>query len=58
LKKVFVDHRSQVNRKQDGWLRERVGLVYFEDSDDDDYSDDDESVSSVIHILGVDGFHL
>lgn len=59
LKKLLIDFSSEVSKDDDRWLRERVGgIEYFEGSDDeDDYTDDDESVSSIIEVE-MDGFQL
>ena len=58
LKRLCIDFGSEVDKEDDLWLREKVEEVeYFEGSDDDDYTDDDESVSSVIEVE-MDGFHL
>ena len=47
LKKLCVDYRSGIDKGDGSWLRENVeGIEYFEDSDEDDFSDD-ESVSSL-----------
>ena len=48
LKKLVVDLASEIELEDDEWLRERVeGIEYYEGSDDD-YTDDDESVSSSV----------
>lgn len=57
LKKLYIDFTTEIDQDADGWLRENVeGVEYFEDSDEDDYSDD-ESASSVIEVE-MDGFPL
>jgi len=52
LKKLGIDYGSGIDKEDDSWLRENVeGLEYFEDSDEDDYTDDDdESVNSLIDV--------
>jgi hypothetical protein len=56
LKKLFIDLKSDVEKEDDSWLRENVEEVeYFEASDEDDYTDDDESEGGIIE---MDGFHL
>ena len=58
LKKLFIDFGTGVDKEDDIWLRENVEEVeYFEDSEEDDFSDDDESVSSIIGVE-IDGFPL
>jgi hypothetical protein len=57
LKKLFIDFASEIDKEDDVWLRGKVdGVEYFEGSDEDDYTDDDESVSSIIEVE-MDGFH-
>jgi len=57
LKKLCIDFGSGINKEDDSWLRENVeGVEYFEDSDEDDYSDDDESVNSLVDVQI--GLHL
>ena len=56
LKKLYIDYGTEVDKGDDLWLRGKVeGVEYFEGSDEDDFSDDDESVSSVIEVE-MDGF--
>ena len=56
LKKLYIDHRTEINQDDDWWLREKVeGVEYFAGSDEDDFTDDDESASSIIEVE-MDGF--
>lgn len=58
LKKLFIDFGAEINKVDDQWLREKVEVIeYYEDSDEDDLTDDDESVSSIIEVE-MDGFPL
>lgn len=58
LKKLFIDFETEVDKGADSWLRENVeGVEYFENSDEDDFTDDDESVGSIIDVE-MDGFPL
>ena len=58
LKKLFIDFGTELNEVDDWWLRENVeGVEYFEGSDEDDFTDDDGSVSSIIQVE-MDGFPL
>ena len=51
LKKLCIDFGSGIDKEDDSWLRENVeGVEYFEDSDEEEYSDDDESVNSLIGV--------
>jgi len=50
LKKLCIDYGSGIDKEDDSWLRGNVEVIeYFEDSDEDDFSDD-ESVSSLIDV--------
>jgi len=56
LKKLYIDYRTEIDKDDDRWLRETVeGVEYFAGSDKDDFTDDDESVSSIIEVE-MDGF--
>ena len=58
LKKLFIDSETVLDREEDAWLRGNVeGVEYFEDSDEDDLTDDEESVGSIIDVE-MDGFPL
>jgi hypothetical protein len=56
LKKLYIEYGTEIDQDDDWWLQEKVEVVeYFEGSDEEDFSDDDESVSSVIEV-DMDGF--
>jgi hypothetical protein len=58
LKKLRMDFGTAVDKNDDSWLQENVEEVEcFEDSDEDEYTDEDESVGSVIEVE-MDGFPL
>jgi len=58
LKRLCIDYMSDVDKDDDWWLRLKVeGVEYFEGSDEDGSTDDDESASSVIEVE-MDGFPL
>ena len=58
LKRLCIDFGTEIDQDDDIWLRENVeGVEYFEDSDEDDFTDDDASVSSAIEVE-LDGVPL